>query len=428
MAADARLFARRYLPIVMAPLVIALGVGCAARAAGSTALPVVEVPQRHIRVAIAAEPGLVALTHDGEWHLTDLAGRDVLRPAKRDGWSVERRGRRLRAVHAEGRTSPWVDSALVLVLRQSEPNVVVNDHRYRGSLLYAATDSATLLVNVVAVESYLRGVVSLEIGARPPSDRAAVEAQAIVARSFAFERMNSYQRREYDLTSLDLDQVYGGIAAETVQGDAAIAATRNLVMSYAGHAIGAPYHAMCGGSTAAASDVWTSGGVPYLRSASDRIPGTASSYCEIAPRFDWNREFTAAALRDLAKVYLRRYATGSTSVPGNVLDVQVVARTAEGRVAALAVSSDGGVFRLTGNDIRHVLRGIGGDLLPSTYFSLDPVVSRDGKLTQLAVRGRGNGHGVGMCQWGAIGRARAGQDVRAILRAYFPVAELARGT
>ena len=75
---------------------------------------------------------------------------------------------------------------------------------------------------------------------------------------------------------------------------------------------------------------------------------------------------------------------------------------------------------MAGNDIRYVLRGVGGDLLPSTYFSLEPVVARDGKLTQLAIRGHGNGHGVGLCQWGAIGRARAGQDVRTILRHYYP--------
>ena len=76
--------------------------------------------------------------------------------------------------------------------------------------------------------------------------------------------------------------------------------------------------------------------------------------------------------------------------------------------------------------MRFVLRSVGGDLLPSTYFSLEPVIGRDGRLMQLTVRGTGNGHGVGMCQWGAIGRARAGQDVRTILRTYYPGTTLAR--
>jgi stage II sporulation protein D len=66
------------------------------------------------------------------------------------------------------------------------------------------------------------------------------------------------------------------------------------------------------------------------------------------------------------------------------------------------------------------LRGAGGEILPSTYFSLDAAPDGEGRLTRLVLRGRGNGHGVGMCQWGAIGRARAGFDFRAILRAYYP--------
>jgi stage II sporulation protein D len=74
-----------------------------------------------------------------------------------------------------------------------------------------------------------------------------------------------------------------------------------------------------------------------------------------------------------------------------------------------------------GDDVRWVLRNSGGEILNSTYFSVENmVVGRDGRLSQLTLRGSGYGHGIGMCQWGAIGRARAGQDFRAILRAYYP--------
>jgi stage II sporulation protein D len=112
---------------------------------------------------------------------------------------------------------------------------------------------------------------------------------------------------------------------------------------------------------------------------------------------------------------------------GEVRDIAIEGNTPSGRVAALTLALDGGRFRLRGNDIRYVLRSVGGEILPSTYFSLEPVRA-SGRLAQLIVRGRGNGHGVGMCQWGAIGRARAGADFRAILRAYFPGTELARAS
>lgn len=419
----------RALLAVAAPLALALGLACAARRADpSLLLPMVQVPHRLIRVALGAERGVARLTTPSAWRLTDHAGHDIVRPVDRTGWGIERRGSRVRAIHVDGYTSPWVDSVLVLVLDDPAVPVEFNGRRYRGDLSFAATDSATLVVNMLPIESYLRGVVPVEIGARPSTDLAAVQAQAVVARSFAFERMNSNVRRRYDLTALDLDQVYGGVGAETAQGDAAVAATMDLVLSYNGRAVGAPYHAICGGSTAAANDVWRTADVPYLQGVSDNVSGTDRTYCDLAPRFQWERLFTAVALRDVAERYLRQYAVMPPNSPGAVRDVQITSRTPLGRVSVLSIVTEQGTYRVTGNDIRSVLRGVGGDLLPSTYFSLEPVVGRDGRLTQLAIRGHGNGHGVGLCQWGAIGRARAGQDVRTILRAYFPATELARGT
>lgn len=75
---------------------------------------------------------------------------------------------------------------------------------------------------------------------------------------------------------------------------------------------------------------------------------------------------------------------------------------------------------LRGNDIRFVLRPPGGEILNSTYFSVETTLGADGSVARLTLHGMGYGHGVGMCQWGAIGRARAGQDYQAILRAYYP--------
>ena len=77
-----------------------------------------------------------------------------------------------------------------------------------------------------------------------------------------------------------------------------------------------------------------------------------------------------------------------------------------------------------GQDVRYVLRAPGGEILNSTYFSVETAIGRDGSLSRLTLRGMGYGHGVGMCQWGAIGRARAGQDFREILGTYYPGADV----
>jgi stage II sporulation protein D len=84
------------------------------------------------------------------------------------------------------------------------------------------------------------------------------------------------------------------------------------------------------------------------------------------------------------------------------------------------ISTDRGNFTLRGNDIRYVLRAPGGEILNSTAFMIEMITAPDGSLSRVNIRGTGNGHGVGMCQWGAIGRARAGQDFRTILRTYYP--------
>jgi stage II sporulation protein D len=92
----------------------------------------------------------------------------------------------------------------------------------------------------------------------------------------------------------------------------------------------------------------------------------------------------------------------------------------------LVIATGSGDITLRANDIRYVLRPVGAELLPSTVISVTPERGPSGALTALVVRGRGNGHGVGLCQWGAIARARAGDDFRAILKAYYPGADLTR--
>lgn len=228
--------------------------------------------------------------------------------------------------------------------------------------------------------------------------------------------------RPWDLTARATDQVYGGMDAESAGADAAIAATAGLVLTYGGQPVRAPYHSTCGGRTAAPSEVWQGNSDPWLRSVSDRIEGTDRSWCDISPRFTWERTIEERGLLD----GIARQGKGRRV--GRVTMARVGSVTASGRVRTLAFDTDAGVVTMTGNDMRFALRGVGGELLNSTYFSLEPVVGREGRLIRLVLRGRGNGHGVGMCQWGAIGRARAGVTAREILDAYYPGTSLARVT
>jgi stage II sporulation protein D len=214
------------------------------------------------------------------------------------------------------------------------------------------------------------------------------------------------------------DQVYGGAGAETRVGNAAVEATTGLVLLYGGHVVNAPYFSTCGGTTAEPQDVWRTSPEPYLKRVSDQIPGTNRYYCQDAPKYRWTRVFSREALRENVAKYLRTLP-GSNANISSVRSVTVTDVTPAGRVALLTVETDRGTLALRGNEMRSALRLPSGELLYSTYFSVDAVSGRDGVET-LTLVGGGNGHGVGMCQAGAIGRARAGQDFRTILRTYYP--------
>jgi stage II sporulation protein D len=345
--------------------------------------------------------------------------RLLARGRPNEPWRVEHNGRRVRLVRNDGVPTVWTTDVIIV---RSEPGVPITlgAKPYRGELLVQGGDTAVFVVNRLSIDDYVRGVVPLEIGGRPASDSAAVQAQAITARSYAFTHIVRDPARPYDVTAGVLDQVYGGAGVENAVSNRAVESTRGLVLKYAGRVVNAPYHSTCGGTTAAASEVWRSDDEPYLVRVSDRVPGTDRFYCDIAPRFSWSRSFDARTLNAALAQYLASYVQVPARQPGAVRTVSVASRTPSGRVAILTITTDRGAFSLRGNDMRYVLREPGGEILNSTYFSVETSAGLDGALARLTVRGTGYGHGVGMCQWGAIGRARAGQDYRAILRSYYP--------
>lgn len=392
---------------------------------------------RVVRVALAEGVMSARLSGSGAWVLMGAEGGAPLARARvGEEWTVERRGDALRALGPGGGTS-WRRGALVA--RATEPGgfLVYAGRRWRGELwLHTDAGHGVTVVNRVPAEDYLRGVVPLELAGEGPADHAALEAQAVAARSYTYSRLAEFLPREaavtraqapFDVRATVTDQVYGGIVVESPVADRAILATTDLVLRYEGAVVSAPYYSACGGTTAAPDELWGAERAPYLRSVSDRVPGTDRAYCDLAPRFRWTRTWDGAELGAVLARYLRQYAArdaGSARDPshplGAVRGVDVLDHTASGRNGAVAVRTDAGRFVLRGNAIRFALRAPGGDILPSTAFSAAAESDGSGRVARLVLRGSGNGHGVGMCQWGAIGRSRAGQDFRAILRTYYP--------
>ncbi|MHB1070900.1 MAG: SpoIID/LytB domain-containing protein [Gemmatimonadaceae bacterium] len=386
---------------------------------------------RDVRVALATAVETPGIAGMGAWRLFDDRESVLVRGRPGEGWTLEQIDGQLRAVRTDGFATAWRPAPLVMRADRVEDFLLFGGKRYRGVLRFHVADDGVriMVVSVLGVEQYLRGVVPLEIGGRTAAEAAAVQAQAVAARSYTYVRLAAAGGRagrhaNYDLMAGTSDQVYGGVDAERAFSDAAVVRTAGLVLKYGGRTVDAPYSAACGGETASADEVWRTGAQAYLRRVSDRIPGTERYYCDPAPRFAWTRTLESADLDAALRQYLRNYASVPSAGPGHATGVTIDARTPSGRVAVLRIATESGPYMLRGNEVRYVLRPPGGEILNSTYFSLERENGPGGALRRLVIRGNGWGHGIGMCQWGAIGRARAGQDFRTILRTYYPGTDL----
>ena len=296
---------------------------------------------------------------------------------------------------------------------------MVGGRRYRGRVNVVRDSSGLTVLNRVPVESYLAGVLGAEIGIRRNDEEQALLAQAVVSRSFALKNRGRWELLGFDAWADVRDQVYNGVSGETPEVWSAVRRTGGQVLAYDGAIIEAYFHSTCGGSTAAVEEAFKSAqDRPYLRPVSDASAG-GRAYCDISPRFRWREEWDGTTLRAiLSRTLPAVMHVGGDGLQG-ITDVAVSHTGPSGRVGELRVVFEHGDVRVPGPDVRAVLRPEAGRLLQSTAFQLS-VTRQDGRVTRLVATGAGAGHGLGLCQWGAVGRARAGQEYRKILTTYFP--------
>jgi stage II sporulation protein D len=302
--------------------------------------------------------------------------------------------------------------------------VLVSGKPFRGVIDVYPDDRGLTVVNQLPLESYLAGVVNAEMGRRGADEQAALEAQAIVARTYAIKNLGKFGAQGFDLRATVADQAYGGVAAESDAGQVAVRETAGMVLTHRGEPIATFFHSTCGGSTATPDEAFrTVRAMPYLRPVSDRRRG--GYYCEISPRFRWSVEWDGATLARI----LRRTVPSVLGIDASTVDevrgIRIHRTGRSGRATEVRLTVRDGEIPIIGPDLRAVLETPEGRILGST--SIVAEVEREaGIVSRLTVRGGGWGHGVGMCQWGAVGRARAGQDSETIVTTYFPGTRLER--
>ncbi len=292
--------------------------------------------------------------------------------------------------------------------------VTVNGVQYRGNIEMRKTGGRIWVINVVNVEDYLKGVVPCEIGGLSEDLIEAAKAQAVAARTYAYAHINQYDHLGFDLYATIQDQVYKGISAERDVTNRAIQKTAGEIMTYRNQPIEAKYHSTCGGRTADFNDAWQGKAPPYLRSI-------RCTYCEKSPHYTWNSELPKTQfyqnLRNRLKII-------GHAIPESerIKRIRLKINKRSKRVREMIVETENNHYTIPGYHIRKALAYIGNPagLLKSNYITIRS------KGATVIVEGRGFGHGVGMCQFGAIEQARQGKSYRDILRYYYRGARLKR--
>jgi stage II sporulation protein D len=268
------------------------------------------------------------------------------------------------------------------------------EHRsYFGTLSARALNDEIELVGTLRVEPYVEAVVSAELDS---AGAAALEAQAVVSRTFAHAAMLHRRHAAAALCDLTHCQLYRGADTVSTAAKNAVGATAAQVLSLGGVSLRPTYfHAACGGHTSAASDVfsetWSGPGV------ADLLDGKPA--CGSAEHFQWRFE-TARA--DIAAVF-------ATPVRGAA--VTALRRDTGGRILEASAFQK----RMSGAALLSALgQGFGWQSVRSVRFT-----TRETDSTT-RFEGTGVGHGVGLCQAGAQARAKHGASARAILKHYFP--------
>lgn len=307
--------------------------------------------------------------------------------------------------------SETIEANQIEIIPKQSPAVRVNGHLYRGRMrLFRRTDGKVSAVNVLPVEEYLASVVDSEMPAKFPD--AARQAQAIVARTYAlYQQEQAEPKAQFDLLSSQRSQKYLGVeysdasgrrlAGESESSRRAVQATRGMVCQRHGKLFCAYYSAVCGGQTTE--------GAMVFKNVSDVVRTVPCEWCRDSPYYRWTKELSREDFQSFLK----------TAKPESVKPISIRQLVEPGNGSITQFELDTGRERKTLSGIELRERLPTGTLL-SPHFKIRMDSDR------VVIEGRGHGHGVGFCQWGAKGQAEAGRGCDEIVRHYFPGAEIIR--
>ncbi len=307
---------------------------------------------------------------------------------------------------------------------------------YRGAIKLLVNHKKILIVNVLAMDEYLYGVVGREMSESFPLE--ALKAQSVAARNYAVISLGRHSDQGFDLCNGEHCQAYGGVAYEGENVRKAVDETTGMLLYYEGEVVQCYYYSSNGGYTEDSENVWYAS-LGYLRGKSDPFEKG-----DEIPGYNWSHTFTKEEVEDC--LLERGIDIGEikditvTEYSENQHALEIVIKGTKGKKvyykdnirAAFPERLKSTLFTVSkGADTVSVKVLTGNGM---SVYETKPVVvmSRDGlheiktvgKSGEFTFTGRGNGHGVGMSQYGAKFMAEEGYTFREILEFYFTDTEI----
>ncbi len=273
--------------------------------------------------------------------------------------------------------------------------------RYRNQIDILITKKGSLLVvNTLNLESYVKGVLYHEVPHRWPMN--AIKAQAVATRTYALYQIRENKEQEYDVTSGIYSQVYGGRSAERHRTNIAANRTRGQILTYQNEVLPAYFHSNCGGHTENVNELWEHDLSP--------LRGVKCGFCIGAPNYRWKKNFRSKDIEEKLNAHGFKL--------GMIKEIMVAGRTDSGRIKSLKITTrDGKSMSISGRRFRDI---IGPNVIKSNQYEIKM------KGYYFDLTGRGWGHGVGMCQWGAYRMAKKRYKYTSILEHYYPGAGITK--
>jgi len=272
-------------------------------------------------------------------------------------------------------------------------------NRYRGVIdVFINPLGVPVAVNEVGLEDYLKSVVPSEMGPEAFPQIEALKAQAVAARSFAVRELDRNAVHGFDVYGDSRAQNYHGAVSEHHLSNQAVEATSGMIAVSGGKPILAMYSSTCGGKTEAYHNIFKGSPIPYLSGGVDCDDSSS-------PYHRWSNTI------DVQKI---QKSLDSFAGVGRIRNLETLDKSPFGRTISMRFSGDKGEKELHGNDLRFAL-GLRSNQIDSLEFSRDS----EGFIDTISVSGRGWGHGVGLCQTGAVTMAGRGSKFDEILHHYY---------